>query len=371
MAARAVAVLLLAPTGVLAGMTPMRFLQQSTGIEHKASNTTISVDTAHDYIKHLRRGSQGASLTMPGPSAGEPAAIHAVCPGIYGQIRQPGRVEDMRPFDKVVTWLVGSPTLAGWLDNDRCAASGLDPELAWKHCLCGIADDVEVPISGSAVYQIVVLDASLELQPLSPTWANFHAEDVLPRTYEFVFGELEAQGKLATSMAELLRCRPSSETWAKLALFNSVSSAGLPAYRAIMEDPVFGLAGQMGELGCSSDVREWSGGCGCRGPNGQCTTQSDAVLFCGSDPDACDPRPFLCPGFAAEGQQTLPVGYVRAYLHKFLYALPAFTGHGFTDNDMDVVEFIAVPSIYLGNGSLAMTPPQGNVSEACPWQHRV
>eukprot|EP00932_Pfiesteria_piscicida_P003896 SRR837773.13804.p2 GENE.SRR837773.13804~~SRR837773.13804.p2 ORF type:complete len:101 (-),score=14.91 SRR837773.13804:48-350(-) len=99
-------------------------------------------------------------------------------------------------------------------------------------------------------------------------------------------------------------------------------------------------------------------------------TSPDVLMFCGSA-GGCDPRPYLCPHLLSSSASTLPVGFVRAFLHKFLYAYPAFQGTGFTDENNDVEEFIVVPSIYLAGTAVKMTQPQHNVSDACPAQHRI
>eukprot|EP00446_Apocalathium_sp_SHHI-4_P015265 CAMPEP_0177221504 /NCGR_PEP_ID=MMETSP0367-20130122/37450_1 /TAXON_ID=447022 ORGANISM="Scrippsiella hangoei-like, Strain SHHI-4" /NCGR_SAMPLE_ID=MMETSP0367 /ASSEMBLY_ACC=CAM_ASM_000362 /LENGTH=350 /DNA_ID=CAMNT_0018671339 /DNA_START=63 /DNA_END=1118 /DNA_ORIENTATION=- len=316
----------------------------------------LQVDSAQGFIEQLTL----VPTDVEGCRHNE-SRRHVVSPKVYGQIRQPKSLEAMIPLDKVVTWLVDGQTLSGWL-NDRCCGLDSDPDQAGKQCLCGIAADVEVPVDDSASYQIVAFDASPALQPISPTWMNFHEAGVLPQTYEWVFGELEKQGKLAITIDELKSCQPNLATWAKLNWFNAYRSPGVEAYKGIMEDPVYGLAGQMGHLNCSSTVEEWSGGCGCRGASG-CEPESDIELFCGSGP-LCDPRPFLCP--STDSGAALPVGFVRAYLHKFLDAYPAFKGTGFTDSEMKTKEFFVVSSIYLSSGSLAMTSPQSGVKSACP-----
>merc|ERR1712186_63381 len=50
--------------------------------------------------------------------------------------------------------------------------------------------------------------------------------------------------------------------------------------------------------------------------------------------ESCAPSSFLCP---ASG---LPVGYVRAYLHKFFDAIPFFRGTGYSDVKDEAPEFI-------------------------------
>merc|ERR1712050_771144 len=133
------------------------------------------------------------------------------------------------------------------------------------------------------------------------------------------------------------RCRPAAETWHVLKSFG----AGLQAYSAIMANATYGVSegGQMGALKCSSLVNASDGSGGC-----ECLGRRDAALYCGAGGLAsCDPSPFLCP---ADG---LPVGYVRAYLHKFFDANPFFHGTGFADERGEAAEYI-MPNVLVEAG---------------------
>jgi len=107
----------------------------------------------------------------------------------------------------------------------------------------------------------------------------------------------------------------------------------------------------MNKVGCTK------AGCGCKGhDNTVCTRDDDVALFCkdGIQDGKCDQTPFLCP---SDG--TLPVGYVRAYMHKFLDCIDLFHGTGYASDppSTEVPEFIVQPNMKAMGPGINATEP--------------
>jgi len=286
---------------------------------------------------------------------------YELVPELYGKIHRvvPGDGEVfLNPSDKAVVWFSNHEFLAG-LVNDRssCCHSGEELTEAMTQCMCRVASAVEMArIDGE--YQIAAMDATVaEVTPIQPKWMSQHFQQAFVDSYAWVFGNVTLAVPLAILQST---CRPSVATWSALESFNRASSPGLDAYFAIMNDATYGVrtGSQMHELKCSVtlDAANGSGGCTCLGSKGgkpHCHTHTDVALFCGSGGvDNCDPRPFLCPA------EVLPVGYVRAYLHKFFDAIPYFHGTGFADKAGLVPEFVVYPNMRADSIGVARTAAQ-------------
>lgn len=312
---------------VVTSSTPERFLQQ-----RDPRNTPKPLGTAEEFIMQLNFSVNDSTFCNK-------IETYSISENVYGLIRGPvtDGLTTLYPSDKAVTWLSDSASLKDWLDDCCDLSSNFNDGL--KMCLNKVADDVQITKQAGASYQIAALDKTADVKPIQPTWANFGTEDVLPNTYPWVFADLETRNELALSISELQQqCKPPAATWDTLEKFY-MPSPGVDAYKAIRDDPLYGVSGQMGNVNCSAKVSNYSDGCECH--NGEaCTTDDDVKLFCHWTPEnKCDPRPFLCP----TGSE-LPVGYVRAYLHKFLDAIPAFQGTGYTTPDRQTKEYILVPN---------------------------
>jgi len=258
-----------------------------------------------------------------------------------------------------VTWLSDHGFFERMLNQESlcCNSGASDFADAMTQCMCKTAVAVEISkIDGQ--YEFAAVDATKAgVVPVQPMWTSQEFHDALVQSYAWVFSDVT----LALPLEDLQRsCRPSLATWNALESFNHQAEPGLEAYAAIMADATYGVSagGQMHQLGCEAtlDKETGEGGCGCKGlKNGlpYCQTATDVVLFCGSGGvGSCDPRPFLCP----EG--VLPVGYVRAYLHKFFDAIPYFHGTGFADEDGKVPEFIVSPNIRADAKGVKRTAPE-------------
>jgi len=330
---------------VVASSTPERFLQQRPQPQHHqhhqhqaqhAHQHQKQLGTAEDFIRQL-------NFSVTDSTYCNKTETYTVSENVYGLIRGPvtDGLTTLYPSDKAVTWLSGSESLKSWLDGCCDLSSNFTDGL--KKCLNFVADAVQIDKQDGASYQIAALDRTADLKPIPPTWTNFGTEDVLPKTYPWVFGDLERNNELALSISELQQqCKPPTGTWSMLEKFYK-PSPGVDAYKAIVKDSVYGVSGQMGNVSCSATVSNYSDGCQCRGEKGHyCTTDDDVKLFCKWTAEKkCDPRPFLCP---TGSDDPLPVGYVRAYLHKFLDAVPAFQGTGYTTPERKTKEYILVPN---------------------------
>merc|ERR1712203_689075 len=237
---------------------------------------------------------------------------------VYGLIREVGP-DDLYPSDKAVAWFSRGTSLTGWLDG--CCNLGQDADEAMKKCLCSIASAVEIEPEAGKSYQIAAIDGKGTMSPISPTWQNLGADNVVPATYSWVFADLAEQGRMAVVIEELqATCKPNPATWDALAGFG----AGLDAYMRIWRDPSYGSQGQMGALKCVETPEKYSGGCGCLGKDG-CTTEDDVTLFCDMSSGKCDPRPLLGPAG----------GHCARLLAQVPGCHPCLPGHGLHGRDQE------------------------------------
>merc|ERR1712151_432504 len=338
--------------GLVAGSSTQKFLQSTRTTTAAPSQKTLS--TPAEVIDQLN------FVVTDSVHCGK-TEVYAVAPELYGMIRGPiGEGEEfLYPSDKAVTWLSDHGFFERMLNQEDlcCNSDASDFADAMTQCMCKTAVAVEISkIDGQ--YEFAAVDATKAgAVPVQPMWTSQEFHDALVQSYAWVFNDVT----LVLPLQDLQRsCRPSLATWTALESFNHQAEPGLEAYAAIMADATYGVSagGQMHQLGCEAtlDKETGEGGCGCKGLKDglpYCHTATDVVLFCGSGGiGSCDPRPFLCP----EG--VLPVGYVRAYLHKFFDAIPYFHGTGFADEDGKVPEFVVSPNIRADAKGVKRTAPE-------------
>lgn len=290
--------------------------------------------TAEDFIRQVSLGLQDSECCGT-------VEHYTVSSSVYGLIHGPLSTTDgyLYTSDKAVAWMTDHKGLEVWVNKrEMCCDAG-----SMSTCMCRVADEVEIAkVDGQ--YDLVAINNPTVVVP-KWTGADFH--EIFVKSYAWVFkdAKLDPQWESIDDLQQ--RCRPAAETWQVLMSFG----AGMQAYSAIMANATYGVAegGQMESLKCSSIVNasDGSGGCECLGRRDAtpyCDAVSDTVLFCGAGGLAsCDPSRFLCP---ADG---LPVGSVRAYLHKFFDANPFFHGTGFADEHGQTAEYI-MPNVLVEAG---------------------
>jgi len=285
---------------------------------------------------------------------------YVIANNVFGMIRGPFTDKDkhLYPYDKAVTWFGNHESMALWINYKSICCDVGDQ----VKCMCNIANDVQIDEQDGS-YDVVAMDSTLaNVTPIQPKWLSKEFQNIFSETYSWVFQDKIEKGQMKITLEQLQQCVPSDDTWIKLNWFNT-HGPGLPAYKAITKNGAYGLSGQMGALKCVEMDDNGNGGCECRGANSHCTTEDDVDLFCGDDPSACDPRPFFCPEVSSDAD--LPVGYVRAYLHKFLDAIPYFRGTGFSDEDDSSPEYIVSPNVQADSKGLSSIGPVTDLKKQC------
>lgn len=345
--------------GLASEASSQKFLQRAATTTGPWSTKTLS--TPGELIDQLIFSPTDAVFCQQ-------SEAYTVARGVYGTIRGPiGAGEEfLYPSDKAVNWLAGNGFLEDMFNQENeCCNTGTEPDEAMRQCMIGVATAVEITQTPGQ-YEIAAVDvAKAGVTPIQPIWTNTKFHEALVQSYAWVFNDV----KLTVPVEELQKsCQPNAATWKALEHFNQGSGGpGLEAYSAIMQDNTYGVGegGQMHQLECEPTLNMTTGvgGCSCQGclADGPCSetdaaycrADTDVKLFCGSGGvESCDPRPFLCP------RGLLPVGYVRAYLHKFFDAIPFFKGTGFSDDDGEVPEYIVSPNMKADSPGVKRTSPQ-------------